>query len=36
MRCKMRSEARCVLCDEGVVEDIKHFLIGCVEPGKRR
>ena len=27
----------CVLCDEGVVEDIKHFLIGCVEfEGGRR
>ena len=37
MRCKMRSEARCVLCDEGVVEDIKHFSIGCVEfEGGRR
>ena len=26
-----------MLCDEGVVEDIKHFLIGCVEfEGGRR
>ncbi|SMN01538.1 hypothetical protein SPONN_2617 [uncultured Candidatus Thioglobus sp.] len=37
MRCKMRSDARCVLCDDGVVEDIQHFLIGCVEfEGGRR
>ena len=30
-RCRRKSDARCVLCDEGVVEDIRHFLVECGE-----
>jgi len=30
-RCKMCTDDRCVLCDSGEVEDVKHFLVRCEE-----
>ena len=30
-RCRMCTEDRCVLCDSGEVEDVKHFLVRCEE-----
>jgi len=30
-RCKMCTDDRCVLCNSGEVEDVKHFLVRCEE-----
>ena len=30
-RCRMCTDDRCVLCDSGEVEDVKHFLVRCEE-----
>ena len=30
-RCRMCTEDRCVLCDSGEVEEVKHFLVRCEE-----
>ena len=30
-RIKLCGDDRCVLCDEGLVEDIAHFLVECKE-----
>ena len=30
-RCRMVEEDRCVLCNGGKVEDVKHFVLECEE-----
>ena len=30
-RCRMVEEERCVLCNGGKVEDVKHFVLECEE-----
>ena len=29
--CRMVSDQRCVMCDNGIGQDVAHFLVGCGE-----